>query len=52
MYGCDYRTVKVARAEAAPHLTSMGQSPGVVFVPTVQVHVTEPVASADFGVRP
>jgi hypothetical protein len=44
--------MKVARAEPAPHLTSIGHSPGVVAVPMFQVHVAEPFASADFGTSP
>ncbi len=44
--------MNVARAELPPHLTSIGQSPSVVLVPTVQVHDALPAASAVFGVRP
>ena len=44
--------MNVARALAAPHRTSIGQSPRVVFVPTVHIHETAPLGSDVLGVRP
>jgi len=43
-----YRTMKVARADTPPQRTSIGQVPGVVFVPTVHVHEADPFPSATF----